>query len=117
MAPNRYELDLSNEVLNIHFKGEQNCGCPNCINFDFIDFREYSPVHHYIKRSLEPKRSQHFFDCKLCNIVTLQPFDLKEYTVPHLKDLIHIYLEPEDQGSSMTFYVLFSRLKYPQIIA
>ena len=37
--------------------------------------------------------------------------------VPHLKDLIHICLEPEAQGKIMTFIVIFIRSKYPQIIA
>ena len=41
-------------------QGERNCGCPNFINFDFVDFREYSPVHYYIKRSLEPKMTIFF---------------------------------------------------------
>ena len=41
-----------------------------------MDFHEYSPVHHYIKRSLKHKRSQHFFDYKLFKLVTLQPFSL-----------------------------------------
>ena len=61
--------------------------------------------------------SQYSLDCKLCKLVTLQPFDLKEHTVPHLKDLIQICLDPEDQRNSMTFSVIFSRSKYPQFIA
>ena len=37
---------------------------------------------------------------------SMQPLDLRESTVPQLKDLIHICLEPEAQGHSMTFKVL-----------
>ena len=33
----------------------------------------------------------------------MQPLDLQEYTVPHLKDLINICLEPEAQDCGMTF--------------
>ena len=36
----------------------------------------------------------------------MQPFDLKEHKVPHLKDLIHICLELEVQGCGMTFIAL-----------
>ena len=38
-------------------------------------------------------------------MIFLQPLYLlylQECTVPHLKDLIHIYLEPEAQGSGTT---------------
>ena len=34
-----------------------------------------------------------FFDFQLWPFIFLQPLDLKECTVPHLKDLIHICLE------------------------
>ena len=34
-------------------------------------------------------------DLQLWPQIFLQPLDLKECTVPHLKDLIHTYLEPE----------------------
>ena len=37
--------------------------------------------------------------------VFLQPLDLQEYTVSHLKDLIYICLEPEAQGCGMTYTI------------
>ena len=37
--------------------------------------------------------------------IFLQPLDLQECTVPHLKDLIHICLELEAQGHGVTFKV------------
>ena len=36
---------------------------------------------------------------------TWAPLDQNECLVPHLKDLIHICLEPEAQGRGMTFNV------------
>ena len=35
----------------------------------------------------------------------LQPMDQNEQLVPHLKDLIHICLEPEFQSHDMSFKV------------
>ena len=69
------------------------------------------------KWGLDDSQSHTTVDSKLCKLATFQPFDLKEHTVAHLKDFIHIYLEQDAQGISMTFYVFFSRSKYPQIIA
>ena len=58
----------------------------------------------------------------LCNLqlrpqIFLQPLDLKECTVPHLKDLIHICLEPEVQGCDMTFNRFFVGSIYPYFIS
>ena len=57
--------------------------------------------------------SQDFLDFKLSKVVILQPFDLQGHIVPHLKDLTHIYLEPEAQGHGMSFKGIFGRLNYP----
>ena len=35
------------------------------------------------------------------------------HSIPHLKDLIHICMEPEDQDPIMTFKVLYFNLKGP----
>ena len=43
---------------------------------------------------------QFLIDLQLWPIIFLQPLDLQERTVPHLKDLIHIYLEPACQACS-----------------
>ena len=48
---------------------------------------------------------QFFIDLQLWPLIFLLPLDLQERTVPNLKDLIHICLEPEAQGYSSTFKV------------
>ena len=49
--------------------------------------------------------SQHFFDWKICQLVTLQPFDLEECTVPHLKDLINLFLQTDAKGSTNMVWI------------
>ena len=39
--------------------------------------------------------------------LTLQSFDMQGFIVPHLKDLIHICLEPEDQDPSRTLKITY----------
>ena len=43
--------------------------------------------------------------------------DQKKCLVPHLKDLLHIYLEPGAQGDGMLFKSIYIISKYPQIIS
>ena len=76
-------------------------------------YREYSPVHYYIKRSLEPKMSRTFFDRQICSLVSLKSFDQNEHLIPHFKDPIHICLDPEAQERGMTFRTLYAHLIYP----
>ena len=52
-----------------------------------------------------------FINLQLLPQIFLQSLDLQEYKVPHLKDLIHFCLEPEDQEPSKTFKVLHFNLK------
>ena len=52
-------------------------------------------MHFYIKRSLEPKMSYTFFITNIWAPTVSLPLDKNERLVPHLKDLIHICLEPE----------------------
>ena len=47
----------------------------------------------------------------------LQPYDLQECTVPHLKDLIHICLEIESQGHGIIFNMIYVCSKYPYFIS
>ena len=47
----------------------------------------------------------------------LQPLDLQECTVPHLKDLIHICSKLEAQGWGMTFNRFYVGSKYPYFIS
>ena len=46
-----------------------------------------------------------FFNLQLWPIMFLQPLDQNKCLVPHLKDLLHISLEPEAEGHGMTFKV------------
>ena len=39
----------------------------------------------------------------------MQPLDLQERTVPHLKDLINICMENESQGHGMTFNMVYDQ--------
>ena len=43
----------------------------------------------------------------------LLPLDQNECLVPHLKDSIHVCLEPEAQEHGMTFRALYAHLIYP----
>ena len=45
-------------------------------------------------------------DLQLWSLIFLQPLDLQECTVPHLKDLINICLKKECQGHGMTFNMI-----------
>ena len=47
----------------------------------------------------------------------LQPLDLQECTVPHLKYLIHICLELEAQGYGITFNMFYVGSKCPYFIS
>ena len=42
-------------------------------------------------------------------LIFLQPLNLREFTVPHLKDLIHNCLATESQGHGMTFIVIYAQ--------
>ena len=48
-------------------------------------------------------------------MVTLRPFDKNGCIVPHLKDLFHICLEPENQGHGMIFMVWNFGSKQPHL--
>ena len=50
-------------------------------------------------------------------LIFLQPLDLQEHKVLHLKDLINFSLELEAQGGGMTFNVHFDASKYPYFIS
>ena len=53
------------------------------------------------------------FDPEIWRPITLLLIVTESSTVPFLKDLIHIYLELENQDLSMTFKVLYFNLKGP----
>ena len=56
---------------------------------------------------LESGRVDDFsFELQLRPLIFLQPLNLQECTVPHLKDLLHTCLEPDTQGTIITFRVL-----------
>ena len=58
-----------------------------------------------------------FINLQLWPLIFLQPLDLQECTVPHFKDLIYIWLEPEAQGCGMTFNMFYVGSKYPYFIS
>ena len=60
---------------------------------------------------------QFLIDLQLWPLIFLQPLDLQERTVPHLKYLINICLETESQGHGMTFKVIYVHSKYPYFIS
>ena len=61
--------------------------------------------------------SRFLIDLQLWPLIFLQPLNLQECTVTHLKDLIHICLGPEAQGLVMTFNRFYVRSKYPYFIS
>ena len=50
-------------------------------------------------------------------LIFLQPLDLQERTVPHLKDLVNICLENVSQGHGMTSNIIYDCSKYPHFIS
>ena len=55
------------------------------------------------------------FDRELWLPITLLKIVIESPRVPHLYDMIHTCLEPEDQDPSRTFKVLYFTLKQPNI--
>ena len=51
--------------------------------------------------------------CELWRLVTLQSFNLQGSIVPHLKDLIHISFELDDQDPSRTLKITYSLSNNP----
>ena len=52
-----------------------------------------------------------------CNGKALLPLDQNECLVPHLKDLVHIFLEPEAQRHGMAYRAIFCWSNYPKLIS
>ena len=110
LAPNRYEIDLSNEVLKIYFGqgaakiSEVKVGVKKSIcRFDRLRAQGFKPDW----------LADIFFKLQLWPLVFLQPLDQNQSLVPHLKDLFHICLEPKAQGFWMTFNLFNCGSKYP----
>ena len=53
------------------------------------------------------------FNLQLWPLILLQPLDLQEQTVPHLKDLIHISLDTDAQVRSQNSRIVQANSKYP----
>ena len=53
----------------------------------------------------------------LLPLIFLQPINLQGCTVPYLKDVTHICLEPEAQGCALTFNKFYVGSKYPYFIS
>jgi len=54
------------------------------------------------------------FDRQLGQPITLLQIVIETLAVPHLKDLVLICLEPEDQNPSSSFKILYFNLNGPQ---
>ena len=113
-SPNRYELDLSNEVLYVLVGQEAAKISEVKVGGRKKSARAAGPRAHQSR--IWPSR-QFLIDLQLWPLIFLQPLDLQERTVPHLKDLIHICLENESQGHGMTSNMIYDRSKYPHFIS
>ena len=60
---------------------------------------------------------QFLIKLQLWPLTFLQPLDLKEDTVPHLKELIHVCSETESQGHGITFKMIYLHSRYPYFIS
>ena len=95
-----YEMDLSNELLNIDF---------------YWGAAKMSQVKVWVRKNIcqlgqprahgfEPGQSADIFlELQLWPVISLQPLDQNQCLVPHFKDLSHICLEIKAQGFWMTF--------------
>ena len=113
-SPNRYELDLSNEVLYVLVGQEAAKISEVKVGGRKKSARAAGPRAH--RTRIWPRR-QFLIDLQLWPLIFLQPLDLQECTVPHLKDLIHICLENESQCHGMTFNMIYDCSKYPHFIS
>ena len=96
LAPNRYQLDLPNEILNIYF-GQGAVKISQVKVGGWKEICWFGPGRCRI--GVESVRlGNFFFDHQLWTLMFLQPVNLKEPTVPHLKYLVHICLELKSQG-------------------
>ena len=109
----RKYIDLSNEVLNVHLgqgasklwslktcgqeKLKKRCRCIRAfVSLPFI-------VHGRILAKINKVNMNQFWAPTV-----LMPMDQNEHLVPHLKDLFHIYLEPEAQRHSCASNLCFA---------
>ena len=112
-SPNRYESDLSNEVVYI-LVGQEATKISE-VKFGGQKKLPNQPGPGRMSRIWLSR--QFLIDLQLWPLIFLQPLDLQGCTVPHLKDLIHICLEPEAQGCGMTFNRFYVGSKYPYFIS
>ena len=110
-SPNRYESDLLNELLYL-LVGQEAAK----ISEAKVEGRKNLPDQPGPGRlSLESGWVSNFLSTSnfdlwyFCSLLTQKSVA----TVPHLKDLIHIYLEQEDQDLIWTFKVLYFNVKLP----
>ena len=96
LAPIRSELDLSNVAL-MYF-GQ---GTARILEVKVGVQKKNLPVKAYPGHG----GLAIFFNLQLWHLIFLQPLDLQKWKLSHLKDLIHICLEPKDQDPSRIFDV------------
>ena len=80
--------ELSKEILIFHFgQGPRSCGCSNFVNFELLDFFEYSPVHHYIRDLKAGMPQHHFF-----GVFLTANFEGPQFCTPLAKiDLLYLF--------------------------
>ena len=113
-SSNRYESDLSNEVLYILVDQEAAKISEVKVRIRKKICRISGPRGHQSRIWLS---RQFCINLQLWPLVFSQPLDLQGCTVPHLKDLIHICLETESQVHGMIFNVIYVRSNYPYFIS
>ena len=102
MTINICSVDLSNEVLNIDF-GQ---GAAKISEVKVGSQKKYLPTWPGLNQSTRGRPSRPiFFRLPTLTLISLQPLDQGQFSVPHLKDLFHICLEIKAQGFQMTFKV------------
>jgi len=113
-SPNRYESDLLNEILYIHVGQEATKISEVKVGGRKISARLRGPQARQSRICLSRQFS---IDLQLWPLIFLQPLDLQERTVPHLKVLTNICLENECQVHGSTLNVIYVCSKYPYFIS
>ena len=78
------------------------------------------PSIYYInlqKTAAQASKADFFLECQLWFSIFSRSVHVELSTVPHLKDLTRICLEPEAQEHGLTFRCNFTVVKYPRIIS
>ena len=92
-SPSRWEIELSNGVLNIQ----------SGISEKYLPTQPTPGA--LVQTGLSGQIFFFFFDLQLWPLISLYPLDQNQPLVPHIKDLCHVCLETKGQGYWKTFKV------------